>query len=90
MDAGQPAVRTLSGRDEGVCVCVIEGLAHGYEPESGGEETKRRVPGPQGVGDDLTKCADGEHGPRTEELTEVGVGESGRDPTEEVGAIADF
>lgn len=90
MDKRQPAMRALwdGAGNPRVCVRVLEGLADAHEPKRDDKESEGRFPGPEGVSGDLECGSEGEHGAKVEILAEVGIGNGGKEPAEEVGAVA--
>jgi len=84
VDEAKPAVGARHLGDEGVGVRVLVRLADGNEPEAEDEQAQRRAPAPQGVAYGLQGCSQCEQAAKVEVLTEVGVGDGGEEPAEEV------
>lgn len=89
MDEAEPAVGSLAcARYVAVGVSILKRLPDARHQKCGDEERERRCPGAQRLGSDLERCTEDEQGAEVEALAEVGVGEGGEGPAEEVGGVA--
>ena len=88
MDKSEPIVCAGHRAYEGVCVGVLICLSETREKERDGEEWKGRYPGPESLRKELKSCAYEEETAQAEEFGEVGVGDGGEEPAEEVGEVS--
>ncbi len=83
MDEAQPAVSSLDRAHIGISMRILIGLAEVREEEGRCEQTERRQPATENMGEQLQCCTKSEHDPEVEYLCQVRIRQCSKEPAEE-------